>query len=47
MSLIYGRQLENRTDYLKDSLGRDFGKRALDSFIGFNSFVFWHAAAVA
>jgi hypothetical protein len=45
MSLIYGRQLENRTDYLENSLGWELGKPALDSLIGFAAHVIWLAAA--
>jgi hypothetical protein len=45
MSLIYGRQLENRTDYLKDYLGRDFGKPALEASMGFTAIEIRYAAA--
>jgi hypothetical protein len=45
MSLVYAHQPENRTDYLKESLDRDFGEAALDTFIGFTSPVIWHTAA--
>jgi hypothetical protein len=37
MSLIYGRQLENRTDYLGNSLGCEFGNPALDAFNRFTA----------
>jgi hypothetical protein len=45
MSLIYALQRENRTNYLENSLGWEFGKPALDTFIGFAAYVIWLAAA--
>ena len=49
MSLIYGRQRENRTDYLEDFSGRELGKPPLDAFIGvtvFGNGAAWPAGGV-
>jgi hypothetical protein len=46
MSLIYGRQRANRTDYLENSLGCEFGKPAFDTFIGVTAIVFWHTTTI-
>jgi hypothetical protein len=45
MSLIYGRQTENRTNYFEVFLRAEFTKPALLRFTVFAAMVIWHAAA--